>query len=176
MHRCDPWRVVILIAVALVLVSPSGAIAQEGPRQKRPRRPASGNRVDIGDGTLSVSCAGTGSPTVVLEAGGGNAADTWASVQPEVARFTRLQLRPGWTWPERSRPEWGADRPGQRRRSPRATRRRGYLRPDRPGRSFVRRFDHAALCQPISRRRGRCRTRRWHAARPTGVRPCAVTG
>ena len=29
MHRCHPWRVVILIAVALGLVLPSGAIAQE---------------------------------------------------------------------------------------------------------------------------------------------------
>src|SRR5918995_3116652 len=91
MHRCHPWRVVILIAVALVLVLPSGAIAQEAASTEAPATPGpSGNRVDIGDGTLSVSCAGTGSPTVVLEAGGGNAADTWASVQPEVARFTRV--------------------------------------------------------------------------------------
>jgi pimeloyl-ACP methyl ester carboxylesterase len=49
-----------------------------------------GNRVDIGGRALFISCTGTGSPTVVLEAGSGNAADTWVSVQPEVARFTRV--------------------------------------------------------------------------------------
>ncbi len=38
----------------------------------------------------SSHCAGTGAPTVVLEAGGGNTAATWAGVQPEIARFTRV--------------------------------------------------------------------------------------
>ena len=91
MHRCHPWRVVILIAVALVLVLPSGATAQEAASTEALATPGpSGNRVDIGGRALFISCTGTGSPTVVLEAGGGNSADTWVSVQPEVARFTRV--------------------------------------------------------------------------------------
>ncbi len=48
--------------------------------------------VPLGDGRhLSISCLGTGSPTVVLEAGldwGGSW--SWITVLPEVARFTRV--------------------------------------------------------------------------------------
>ena len=91
MLRCHPWRVVLLFVAAIVLALPLGVNAQEGISTEAPATPGlSGNRVDIGGRALFISCAGTGSPTVVLEAGGGNAADTWASVQPEVARFTRV--------------------------------------------------------------------------------------
>jgi pimeloyl-ACP methyl ester carboxylesterase len=48
------------------------------------------DRVDIGGRALFLSCTGTGAPTVVLEAGGGNSAETWAGVQPQVTRFTRV--------------------------------------------------------------------------------------
>jgi pimeloyl-ACP methyl ester carboxylesterase len=91
LHRCHPWRVVLLFAVAFVLALPLGVIAQEGASTEAPATPGPfGSRVDIGDRALFISCTGTGSPTVVLEAGGGNAAETWVSVQPEVARFTRV--------------------------------------------------------------------------------------
>jgi pimeloyl-ACP methyl ester carboxylesterase len=91
MLRCDPWRVVLLLAVALALALPVGVIAQEGASSEALATPTpSGNRVDIGGRALFLSCTGTGSPTVVLEAGGGNSADTWVSVQTEVARFTRV--------------------------------------------------------------------------------------
>ena len=83
--------VVLLLGVVLMLASPMMAIAQEGASTEAPATPwASGNRVDIGGRALYVSCTGTGAPTVVLEAGGGNSADTWAGVQPEIARFTRV--------------------------------------------------------------------------------------
>jgi pimeloyl-ACP methyl ester carboxylesterase len=50
----------------------------------------SGKLVGIGGGRrLYLDCAGSGSPTVVLEAGfGGNARD-WQSVQPQIGRTTR---------------------------------------------------------------------------------------
>jgi pimeloyl-ACP methyl ester carboxylesterase len=83
--------VVLLLGVVLMLASPMMAIAQEGASTEALATPwASGNRVDIGGRALYVSCTGTGTPTVVLEAGGGNSADTWAGVQPEIARFTRV--------------------------------------------------------------------------------------
>ncbi len=50
----------------------------------------SGILVDFGGRALFITCIGTGAPTVVLEAGGGNSADTWAGVQPEIARSTRV--------------------------------------------------------------------------------------
>jgi pimeloyl-ACP methyl ester carboxylesterase len=46
--------------------------------------------VDIGGRRLHVSCTGTGSPTVILEAGLGDSAETWKAVQPAVAAFTRV--------------------------------------------------------------------------------------
>jgi pimeloyl-ACP methyl ester carboxylesterase len=59
----------------------------------RPAGPGSLSRsVPLGDGRhLSISCLGTGSPTVILEAGldwGGSR--SWMTLLPEVARFTRV--------------------------------------------------------------------------------------
>ena len=77
MHRCHPWRVVLLLAASFALALTVGVIAQEGASTAAPATPRpSGNRVDIGGRALFISCTGKGSPTVVLEAGGGNAADT----------------------------------------------------------------------------------------------------
>jgi pimeloyl-ACP methyl ester carboxylesterase len=46
---------------------------------------------DVGGGrTLFLTCAGSGSPTVILEAGAGGGANAWTKVQPEVATFARV--------------------------------------------------------------------------------------
>jgi pimeloyl-ACP methyl ester carboxylesterase len=47
-------------------------------------------KVDIGGYGLYVHCVGTGTPTVILEAGYNDVAETWSLVQPEVARVTRV--------------------------------------------------------------------------------------
>lgn len=47
-------------------------------------------RIDIGGRSLHVSCAGTGTPTVILEAGLEVSLKTWAAVQPSVAKFTHV--------------------------------------------------------------------------------------
>ena len=68
--------------------------AHRGPTVKTPR-PApvaegSGRFVAIGDGrSLYMECVGSGSPTVVLEAGFLADALSWQDVQPEVGRGTR---------------------------------------------------------------------------------------
>lgn len=46
--------------------------------------------VSIGDRQLFYTCSGTGSPTVVLEAGMGDTLETWVQVQGAVARFARV--------------------------------------------------------------------------------------
>jgi pimeloyl-ACP methyl ester carboxylesterase len=47
--------------------------------------------IDVGDGaTLAMYCAGNGSPTVLMDAGLGDAAYQWATVQPQIARTTRV--------------------------------------------------------------------------------------
>jgi pimeloyl-ACP methyl ester carboxylesterase len=46
--------------------------------------------VDVGGYKLRMQVAGSGNPTVVLEAGGGGSLETWSDVFPEIARFTRV--------------------------------------------------------------------------------------
>ena len=53
------------------------------------QRPTFGRGFDIGARSLWLSCSGTGSPTVLLEAGQAETADTWTQVQPRIAAFTR---------------------------------------------------------------------------------------
>ncbi len=91
MQRQHPWRVILLLGVTLAFALPAGVIAgDEASTQALATPSPSGILVDIGGRTLFLSCTGTGTPTVVLEAGSGNGADTWAGVQPELARFTRV--------------------------------------------------------------------------------------
>src|SRR5687767_11067489 len=53
--------------------------------------PPPGRLVDVGGGRrLHVNCTGSGSPTVVLEAGASSFAIDWSLVQPEVAKSTRV--------------------------------------------------------------------------------------
>src|SRR5215217_6037414 len=101
----------ILGLIALLLSMPLPAVAQSTPAASLPTA-ASGaftGLVDIGDGRrLWLECRGEGGPTVILEAGAGNDADTWdtvglpagseqTAVLPGVAAFTRVCAydRPG---------------------------------------------------------------------------------
>lgn len=53
--------------------------------------PPPGQLVDVGGYRLHLNCTGTGSPTVVIEAGLGDWSASWRSwVQPEVAKTTRV--------------------------------------------------------------------------------------
>jgi pimeloyl-ACP methyl ester carboxylesterase len=52
--------------------------------------PAPGQLVDIGGYRLHLNCTGTGSPTVVIDAGLGDWSTNWSWVQPEVAKSTRV--------------------------------------------------------------------------------------
>ncbi len=65
--------------------------------------PAPGQMVDVGGYRLHINCVGTGSPTVVIDAGLGDWSATWSSwVQPEVAKTTRdcTYDRAGLGWSE----------------------------------------------------------------------------
>lgn len=55
-----------------------------------PRPTPPGEMVDVGGYQLYLYCTGTGSPTVILEAGLEGDVVTWKEVQPEVAQFTRV--------------------------------------------------------------------------------------
>jgi pimeloyl-ACP methyl ester carboxylesterase len=101
----------LVALLILPLGVPFPAVAQSTPAAASPTA-ASGDftgLVDIGGGRrLWLECRGEGSPTVILEAGAGNDADTWdavglpaaseqTAVLPGVAAFTRVCAydRPG---------------------------------------------------------------------------------
>ncbi len=46
--------------------------------------------VDVGGHKLNLYCTGHGSPSVILDAGGGQTMLTWSKVQPAIAKFTRV--------------------------------------------------------------------------------------
>jgi pimeloyl-ACP methyl ester carboxylesterase len=62
--------------------------------------PPPGQLVDVGGYRLHINCTGTGSPTVVIDAGLGDWSTGWGFVQPEVAKTTRVCTydRAGWGW------------------------------------------------------------------------------
>lgn len=64
--------------------------------------PPPGELVDVGGYRLHIDCTGTGSPTVVLDAGQGEWSTIWGYVQPEVAKTTRVCTydRAGLGWSE----------------------------------------------------------------------------
>lgn len=46
--------------------------------------------IDVGGYRLTITCVGSGSPTVVLDAGMGDTSEIWYKVQKEVSKFTRV--------------------------------------------------------------------------------------
>ena len=92
------FGVVLLIAIVVGIV-----YEQVGQRQDRKRLPQIGRSVDIGGRSLNIYCSGEGSPTVILDSGGGNPGYAWAHIQPEIAKFTRAcwydRAGEGWSDP-----------------------------------------------------------------------------
>lgn len=52
--------------------------------------PESGRLVDVGGRRIMLNCTGTGTPTVILEAGWGDVSIEWRTVQLEIAKFARV--------------------------------------------------------------------------------------
>jgi pimeloyl-ACP methyl ester carboxylesterase len=69
----------------LFIIAPSQT--QDHAKQEYP---PPGRLIDIGGRKLHLYCTGTGSPTVILIAGGGAFSIDWALVQPKVAQNTRV--------------------------------------------------------------------------------------
>jgi hypothetical protein len=77
----------LIVVLALV-----GAIYESAASAADVRAyPPPGQLVDVGGYRLHINCTGTGSPTVVIDAGWGDWSASWSSwVQPEVAKTTRV--------------------------------------------------------------------------------------
>ncbi len=80
-------RVVVLVVVLILAGTIYESVAEAADIQAYPPL---GQMVDVGGYRLHINCTGTGSPTVVIEAGLGGWSLTWNSVQEEVAKTTRV--------------------------------------------------------------------------------------
>jgi pimeloyl-ACP methyl ester carboxylesterase len=90
------------LIVVLALVGASyEAIAAAGDAR---RYPVPGQLVDVGGERLHIQCVGTGSPTVVLDAGLGGSSLDWSLVQSELGSSTRVCAydRAGMGWSDPS--------------------------------------------------------------------------
>ena len=93
-------RSVLLSLAALMVPGPVAA-------QEHDVGPPPGRLVDVGGKNIHLHCTGSGSPTVVFEAGASSFAIDWSLVQPEIAITNRAcsydRLGQGWSDPGGSR-------------------------------------------------------------------------
>lgn len=80
------------VAGAIAVLGLSGAFYESAAEAADVRAyPPPGQLVDVGGYRLHITCVGTGSPTVIIEAGWGDWSASWSGrVQPAVARTTRV--------------------------------------------------------------------------------------
>ena len=84
-------KVLLAILGSICLLPIVGAAYQIlGSRIDARRSPEPGRLVDIGRYRLKINCAGSGSPTVVLDSGLGDLLSEWRPVQLRISSFTRV--------------------------------------------------------------------------------------
>jgi pimeloyl-ACP methyl ester carboxylesterase len=91
------------VAISFAVVAATGvALERVADRRDARRFPSPGEFIDVGGHRLHARMNGSGSPTVVLEAGLGTCALYWHAVHEDVARFTRVVSydRAGLGWSE----------------------------------------------------------------------------
>jgi pimeloyl-ACP methyl ester carboxylesterase len=106
-NRTVGWwfKRIVLALVAFILVG-AGVFLLVGARAKatlKAKYPPIGQLVDVGGYKLHLYCQGTGSPTVVMDAGAGSTGLYWSLVQSEVAESVRTCVydRAGYGWSEK---------------------------------------------------------------------------
>ncbi len=89
------------LLILLMILVPLGMIYQSAALKRDAQRyPYPGELVNLGEFRLHIYCVGSGSPTVVLEAGLGDGSYIWGQVQKKVAFSTHVCAydRPGLGW------------------------------------------------------------------------------
>jgi pimeloyl-ACP methyl ester carboxylesterase len=81
---------VTLIAIAAITLLAAGSSGINAVLLQLDRRELPGSIHMVHGRKMRINCIGQGSPTVVLEAGGGNDGLNWGGVQPVLARTTRV--------------------------------------------------------------------------------------
>jgi pimeloyl-ACP methyl ester carboxylesterase len=91
----------LLVAVLVAILLALGMLYQRvGVSRERRRFSPPGTLINVGGHRLHVTCIGDGSPVVMLESGIAASSLSWAAVQPEIAKFTRVCAydRAGLAW------------------------------------------------------------------------------
>jgi pimeloyl-ACP methyl ester carboxylesterase len=93
---------IFTVTATLALASVGGAYQTLGDAADAQANPMPGQLIDVGDHRLHLHCTGTGSPTVVLEAGGGGMSSDLGRITTTVAGDTRVCVydRAGRGWSE----------------------------------------------------------------------------
>lgn len=87
-----------LLIAALLVMWMTGIVQAQDGGSELPAAP--GEMVDVGGYSLHLNCIGEGSPTVVMDAGHGDFSMSLASLQEQIAEFTRVCTfdRAGYGW------------------------------------------------------------------------------
>jgi pimeloyl-ACP methyl ester carboxylesterase len=99
--RSGRWLLYPVLAL-LALASIGGGYQTVGAAADARAHPMPGQLIDVGGHRLHLNCTGAGSPTVVLEPGGGEMSSNLGWITPAVARDTRVCVydRAGRGWSE----------------------------------------------------------------------------
>jgi pimeloyl-ACP methyl ester carboxylesterase len=99
--RTRRWLLYPVIAM-LALAAVGGGYEVVGEAMDANAYPMPGQSIDVGGHSLHLSCTGSGSPTVVLQPGGGEMSSNLGWITPAVARDTRVCVydRAGRGWSE----------------------------------------------------------------------------
>jgi hypothetical protein len=100
------WRRILervflsLILVVAAAVATSSAFNAIALHHFWSSHPPTGQLVKVNGHTMYIHCAGSGAPTLILDAGLGNDSTAWAEAQPELSKTTRVCSydRAGFGW------------------------------------------------------------------------------
>ncbi|NTU55284.1 MAG: alpha/beta hydrolase [Anaerolineales bacterium] len=96
-------RIILWIILILALLFAGGCTYQRiALARTREQFPAPGKQVEVNGYLMHIHCVGSGSPTVVIDAGNGSFSIEWMPIQEELSQTTRVCVydRAGYGWSE----------------------------------------------------------------------------
>jgi pimeloyl-ACP methyl ester carboxylesterase len=111
-RRITEWALLSFAVLVCAFLAGSTIFNAAALRYYRAIYPAPGKIYSVNGHDMHLYCTGEGSPTLVLEAGGGNDSLTWTKVQPELSKITRVCSydRAGFGWSSPQPPPRDANR------------------------------------------------------------------
>lgn len=96
-------RIITGLILVVALLSVFGAVYEaRAETAVAEQYPAPGELVDMNGRTMHIHCIGTGSPTIILDAGQGGWSSDWANIMPQLSENNRVCAydRAGYGWSE----------------------------------------------------------------------------